>query len=171
MRSEERFWRALYEKGQCIGLMGRSGAGKSTLADVILGFLEPESGVVLVNGQDVRSNLRAWMSRAAYIPQAPLLLDDSLRRNVALGDAHGVEAERRLWLALEAAQLADLARSLPQGLIPDRDRGPGSPRTAAARRAARALYFDREFIVLDEATSALDEETETRSCARFLGPG
>lgn len=159
------------ERGQCVGLMGRSGAGKSTLADILLGFLQPESGEVLVNGKNLRSNPREWMSRAAYIPQSPLLLDDSLRRNVALGDATGPDAENRVWRALEAAQLSDLTRTLPRGL--DSQIGDRGARLSGGQRQrvalARALFFDRQFIVLDEATSALDEETEDKIVRTLLG--
>lgn len=159
------------ERGQCVGLMGRSGAGKSTLADVLLGFLQPESGTVLVNGRELRSSPETWASRAAYIPQAPLLLDDTLRRNIALEEAASPEAEARMWRALEAAQLADLARALPQGL--DTQIGDRGARLSGGQRQrvalARALYFDRQFIVLDEATSALDEETEDQIVRTLLG--
>jgi len=71
--------------GEAVGLAGPSGAGKSTAADLILGFLEPSAGRVLVNGDDIRRDLRAWLARAAYIPQAPYLLDDTLLRNIVFG--------------------------------------------------------------------------------------
>lgn len=159
------------EKGQCVGLMGRSGAGKSTLADTILGFFEPQSGRVEINGRALESCSAEWLAEVAYIPQSPLLLDDTLRRNVALESAESAEEEARLWKALEAAQLADLARSLPKGL--DTVVGERGARLSGGQRQrvalARALYFDRQFIVLDEATSALDEETEDQVVRTLLG--
>jgi ABC-type multidrug transport system fused ATPase/permease subunit len=150
------------EAGEVVGVMGRSGAGKSTLADVILGLLRPQQGQVRVNGWNVHVHLPRWHAMVAYIPQSAYLLDDTLRRNVALGvPDHEIDA-RRLDDAVLMAQLQELVARLPKGL--DTEVGERGVRLSGGQRQrvaiARALYHDRQFLILDEATSALDQETE-----------
>jgi ABC-type multidrug transport system fused ATPase/permease subunit len=148
--------------GEAVGLTGPSGAGKSTLADLVLGFLEPQVGRVLVNGTDIRRDLRAWLDRAAYIPQAPYLLDDSIERNVVFG-ASGAESDRvRLERAIDMARLREVVDRLPEGVAARV--GENGARLSGGERQrvalARALYQGREFLILDESTSALDADTE-----------
>jgi ABC-type multidrug transport system fused ATPase/permease subunit len=149
--------------GDTIGVMGPSGAGKSTLADLMLALLSPTTGSITVNGLPLDEVRRAWQDRVAYIPQAPYLLDDTLRRNVALGVPDDQIDERRLREALRAASLEPFVAGLPKGL--DTELGERGVRMSGGQRQrvsiARALYHDREFIVLDEATSALDNATES----------
>ncbi len=148
--------------GEAVGLTGPSGAGKSTLADLILGFLEPLSGRVLVNGDDIQHDLRGWLDRAAYIPQSPYLLDDTILRNIVFG----APAERidgaRVERAIDEAQLREMVDALPEGIRTEV--GERGVRLSGGQRQrlaiARALYQGREFLILDEATSALDEDTE-----------
>jgi ATP-binding cassette, subfamily B, bacterial PglK len=148
--------------GEAVGLTGPSGAGKSTLADLILGFLEPSAGRVLVNGEDIRRELRGWLDRTAYIPQAPYLLDDSLLRNIVFGTpAEGIN-RARVERAVDDAQLRDVVDALPGDV--DSPVGERGVRLSGGQRQrlaiARALYQRREFVILDEATSALDADTE-----------
>ena len=153
--------------GETIGLIGPSGAGKSTLADLLLGFLAPTHGCVVVNGCDLKEITREWQSMVAYIPQQSYLIDDSLRRNVALGVADADIDDSAVVQALEDAQLGALLRQLPSGL--DTQLGERGVRFSGGQRQrvsiARALYHDREFLVLDEATSALDVDTENEIVA------
>jgi len=148
--------------GETVGLTGPSGAGKSTLADLILGFLEPLSGRVLVNGEDIRHDLRGWLDRTAYIPQAPYLLDDSLLRNIVFGTPAEEIDRARVERAIDDAQLREVVDALPNGV--DSRAGERGVRLSGGQRQrlaiARALYQGREFLILDEATSALDEDTE-----------
>ena len=148
--------------GEAVGITGPSGAGKSTLADLILGFLEPSAGRVLVNGEDVRRDLRGWLDRAAYIPQAPYLLDDTLLRNIVFGTPAERIDRARVERAIDDAQLREVVDALPAGL--HAEVGERGVRLSGGQRQrlaiARALYQGREFLVLDEATSALDAETE-----------
>ncbi|MDX1375217.1 MAG: ABC transporter ATP-binding protein [Burkholderiales bacterium] len=148
--------------GEAVGITGPSGAGKSTLADLILGFLEPSAGRVLVNGEDVRRDLRGWLDRAAYIPQAPYLLDDTLLRNIVFGTPAERIDRARVERAIDDAQLREVVDALPAGI--HAEVGERGVRLSGGQRQrlaiARALYQGREFLVLDEATSALDAETE-----------
>lgn len=154
------------EAGETVGLVGHSGAGKSTLADVLLGFLAPDSGELWVNGQRVsaqdKASLSRWQSMVSYIPQQSYLIDDTLRRNVALGVADERIDDEAVIRALTDAQLGEVLRQLPDGL--DTQLGERGVRLSGGQRQrvsiARALYHDRDFLVLDEATSALDVQTE-----------
>ena len=149
-------------RGEAIGIIGASGAGKSTLVDVLLGLLEPSSGVVRVDGRDVRENVRGWQRHIGYVPQSIYLVDDSVRKNIAFGlrdaDIDDVAVER----ALRAAQLDEFVKSLPNGV--ETIVGERGVRLSGGQRQrigiARALYHDPDVLVLDEATSSLDTETE-----------
>jgi ATP-binding cassette, subfamily B, bacterial PglK len=149
-------------KGEVIGVVGKSGAGKSTLADVILGFLKPQSGSVHFNGEDIHQDLRRWLDRVAYIPQSIYLLDDTVRRNVVFGVDDDKIDEARVRQAIEQSQLTEVVEHLPDGL--DTLVGERGVRLSGGQRQrvalARAFYHDRDFILMDEATSALDHETE-----------
>lgn len=150
-----------FYKGQSVGFMGTSGAGKSTLVSIILGLLRPSSGELLVDNMPVK-NLRAWLNNFAYIPQAIFLLDDTLKRNIAMGTDDNEIDSKKLYEAISMAQLNDVVNNLPKGvntLI-----GENGVLLSGGQRQrvalARAFYYDREVIVMDEATSALDNETE-----------
>lgn len=148
--------------GQAIGIAGKSGAGKSTLADIILGLLRPQAGCVLVDGEELWADRGKWFRMVAYIPQTVFLLDDTLRRNVALGIPDDDIDEERVEQALDSAQLKEVAASLPHGL--DTVLGERGVRLSGGERQrvalARAFYHNRSVIVMDEATSALDSATE-----------
>lgn len=148
--------------GEVVAFVGRSGSGKSTLADIVLGLLSPQKGAIRVNGWDVATNIRRWHTMVAYIPQAVYLIDDTLRRNIALGVPDEEVSAERVDRAVKDAQLGDLVAKLPAGL--DTVIGERGTRFSGGQRQrvaiARALYYDRQFLLLDEATSALDSETE-----------
>lgn len=158
------------DAGDILGVMGHSGAGKSTLADVVLGLLEPSFGRVLVNGVDIAGDPSRWQRLVAYIPQSVSLLDDTLRRNIALGASDDEIDEQKVAKAIAMAQLDRLVGQLPAGL--ETTLGERGVRLSGGQRQrvaiARALYHDREFLVFDEATSALDNETE-RSVVEAIG--
>jgi len=148
-------------RSQSIGLIGPSGAGKSTLVNLILGFLEPQRGQLLVDQKPVK-NLREWLNNFAYIPQSIFLLDDTLRRNVALGVVDEDINEAKVFNAIQMAQLSEVANQLPDGL--DTLIGENGVRLSGGQRQrvalARAFYHERDIIIMDEATSSLDNETE-----------
>jgi ABC-type multidrug transport system fused ATPase/permease subunit len=148
--------------GEAVGFVGQSGSGKSTLIDIMLGLLTPLSGSVLVNGQEVSGIKSVWQKTIGYIPQTIFLMDDSLRRNIAIGIAGSEIDEVAIHDALKSAQLEDFVASLPEGL--DTVVGERGVRLSGGQRQrigiARALYHRPSVLVLDEATSSLDTETE-----------
>ena len=149
-------------RGESVALVGRSGAGKTTFVDVLLGLLTPQAGSISVDGTDIRTCMAAWQRSIGYVPQTIYLIDDTLRRNIALGVSDAEIDEARIRSACQLAQLEPVLQGLPQGL--DTVIGERGARLSGGQRQriglARALYDDPRLLVLDEATSALDSETE-----------
>lgn len=148
-------------RGAAVGFVGSTGAGKSTLVDTILALLEPERGGLFVDGRDIReSGIAAWQRNIGYVPQSIYLLDDSIRRNIAMGIPEAEVDEAALRRAIAAAQLEPLIGS--QGL--ETRVGERGVRLSGGERQrigiARALYHDPDVLVFDEATSSLDTSTE-----------
>jgi ABC-type multidrug transport system fused ATPase/permease subunit len=149
--------------GESLGLIGPSGAGKTTLVDLLLGLLEPQAGELQYNEQyTLNEVLEEWRSQIAYLPQQVFLIDNTMRRNVALGEEDSNIDEVRLHEALNQACLSELIEQLPQGV--DTMLGERGVRLSGGQRQrvalARAFYHQRSILVMDEATSALDKETE-----------
>lgn len=150
------------EKNSSVAIVGASGAGKTTLADIIMGVLPTQEGLVSSNGYNIYENLREWHRTIGYIPQTIYLMDDTIRANVAFGIPEEEIDDRKIWNALERAQLKEMVENLPEGL--DSAVGDRGVKLSGGQRQrigiARALYLDPQILVLDEATSALDNETE-----------
>lgn len=147
--------------GQTIAVVGESGAGKSTLMSLLVGFMMPESGQILIDGQDISTiNLKTYRRFLSVVPQTPLLFTGTLRDNIIYGMDH--VSEEKLTEALEAANLKKLVDQLPQGadtLLEEHGANlSGGQRQRIA--IARALIRDPKVILLDEATSALDVVSE-----------
>jgi len=152
------------KQGECIGIIGPSGAGKSTLVDIILGLLKPDVGNILIDDNDIHTNLRSWQKQIGYVPQFIFLLDDSLRNNIAFGVIEDDIDDNLIDQAISTAQLADFVSELPKGI--HTDVGERGVRLSGGQRQrigiARALYHNPGVIVLDEATSSVDYNTEKR---------
>jgi len=149
--------------GESIGLIGASGSGKTTLVDVLLGLLDPYEGKIIYNDNSFSESLDEWRSHVAYLPQQVLLIDNTLRKNVALGCEDLDIDENRVQEALRKARLSDLVKQLPLGL--ETVLGERGVRLSGGQRQrvalARAFYHERDVLVMDEATSALDKDTES----------
>jgi ATP-binding cassette subfamily C protein len=149
-------------RGESIGVIGPTGSGKSTLVDVLLGLLTPTAGRVAVDGRDIAQAPAAWQRNLGVVPQSVFLIDDTVRRNVALGVADADIDEAALAEALSLAQLDEVIAGLPDGL--DTRLGEMGIRLSGGQRQrvaiARALYIRPSVLLFDEGTSALDSETE-----------
>ena len=73
-------------ENQVIVLQGETGSGKTTLIDIILGVLQPTNGKIFVDNEEINeNNLANWHSQIGYIPQDIYLIDDSIKKNIAIG--------------------------------------------------------------------------------------
>jgi ATP-binding cassette subfamily C protein CydCD len=149
--------------GARAALVGPSGAGKSTLAALLLGFISPQRGRILVDGQPVTTLANPdWYASAAWVPQSPYLFQGSAAENIRLANPQADLAELR-----RAARLAGADRfiaALPQqyetviGEMGARLSGGQAQRLALAR----AFLKQAPFLVLDEATANLDPVLEQK---------
>lgn len=147
--------------GETVAFVGESGAGKSTLVNLAIGFRQPASGRVLLDGHDLREmDLRTYRQQIGVVPQSTILFAGTLRDNLTYGLA-GI-GDDALWEILKQANLEAFARELPQGL--NTPLGESGTRMSGGQRQrlaiARALLRNPRLILLDEATSALDTESE-----------
>ncbi len=146
--------------GENIAIVGRSGSGKSTLVNLLPRFYDVKSGLVRIDGVDVRDyELRSLREQIAVVSQDVVLFNDTIRNNIAFGREVSAEALEK---AAEAAHVLEFTRDQPAGLdTMVGDRGvllSGGQRQRIA--IARALLKNAPILILDEATSALDTEAE-----------
>ncbi len=150
--------------GYITALAGESGAGKSTLARLLVGLARPESGRILINGQDLTLfQPDAWRAKLAWVPQTPFFTSGSLRENLLLGRPDADDA--LIAQALEAAAAA-FVNDLPDGLDTVLgERGAGLSGGELKRLAlARAYLCQATLVVLDEPTAGLDPDNERLVC-------
>jgi len=151
-------------KGEAIGITGPSGCGKTTLINIILGLLKPRVGHVLINKNNIYSCLSIWRSIIGYVPQSISLIDASIKNNIAFGLENKNIDIKKIWKALEEANLTDFVKSLSDGL--DTVIGENGIRLSGGQRQrlglARALYKEPQVLVFDEATSSLDIDSEKK---------
>ena len=147
--------------GETVAIVGRSGSGKSTLVSLLPRFHDPDSGVVLLDGVDIRQyRLADLRNQLALVSQDVMLIDDSIRNNIAFSvpAASAADIER----AAQAAHVLEFAAELPQGL--DTVIGERGALLSGGQRQrvaiARAILKNAPVLILDEATSALDAESE-----------
>jgi ATP-binding cassette subfamily B protein len=147
--------------GETVALVGPSGAGKSTVFRLLLRFYDPQSGMVSVDGVDVRAaDPVAVRGRFAWVSQEAPLFSGSASENIRFGRELATDDEVRA--AAEEAQALGFVEALPEGFdTPLGERGKSLSGGQRQRMAiARALVRDAPILLLDEATSALDAENE-----------
>lgn len=157
------------KKGERIGIVGASGEGKTTFVNMLLGFLEPNEGKIMVDGGDISQNVKGWMKNIGYIPQMIFLVDDSIRNNIIFGAEEA--SDERIWEILKIVKLDKYVQSLDAGL--DTEVGENGVRLSGGQRQrigiARALYHNPDILVFDEATAALDDATESEIMNEIYG--
>ena len=147
--------------GETVALVGPSGAGKTTVSRLLLRFVEPDAGALLVDGVDASTiDPGTWRRRIAWVPQDPTVIAGTVADNIALGDPDAsMTAVRR---AAEIARATDFVEALPDGF--DTVLGERGLRLSGGQRqrlaVARAALRDAPVVVLDEFTAHLDDRTE-----------
>ena len=149
------------DKGEYIGFCGYSGVGKTTLFNLILGFLKPQEGEILIDGTPLTSeNRKSWLKQIGYVPQEVFIFNGSIAENIALG--YKDIDEEKVNKVLKMVSLGDWAAALENGIQSNLGEGGGKLSGGQKQRIgiARALYKGASVLLLDEATSSLDNNTE-----------
>lgn len=151
------------DPGQTVALVGASGSGKSTVINLIPRLYDVSSGVLQIDGQDIRTvSLASLRQSMALVSQDVTLFDDSVRANIAFGRLDASDAE--IEAAARAADAHDFIMELPDGY--HSPVGPRGGNLSGGQRQrisiARAILKDAPILLLDEATSALDTQSEKR---------
>lgn len=148
--------------GSFVAIVGPSGAGKTTLVDLILGLMNPNSGLVKISGQNPLEAFKKWPGAIAYVPQNVAICDGTISENISLGFAWNPSFEPLIVDAVDKASLKSFLKTLPNGL--DTQVGDRGTLLSGGQKQrigiARALFTNPSLLVLDEATSSLDGETE-----------
>lgn len=149
------------QPGEKVGIIGRSGSGKSSLAKLLVGFYQPDSGNVLIDGIDVRQiDVHDLRHNIGYAPQDIHLFSGTLRENLVYGASY-VDDETMLRVATLTG-VHEFARRHPSGYnMQVGERGmslSGGQRQAVA--LARALLLDPPVLLMDEPTSSMDNTSE-----------
>ena len=150
------------KKNSLVGVIGQSGSGKSTILKIFLGLLKPSEGEILVDKNSIYDFLNSWQNKISFVPQDVYILDDNIKKNIALGiDENQIDSEK-LKYAIKFSNLEKFIENLPEGT--NTILGEKGSRISGGQRQrigiARALYNQPEILVLDEATSSLDEKNE-----------
>jgi ATP-binding cassette, subfamily C, bacterial CydCD len=153
-----------FAAGEVVALAGSSGSGKSTLIGVLLGFITPDAGrVVIEEATGERRldqlDLREWRARVAWVPQDPVLQHGTVESNIRLGQPGAHREAVELAARRAALHEVELGRPVGEG---------GSGLSAGQRRrvaVARALLTERPVLLLDEPTAGLDATTEAQVLA------
>jgi ATP-binding cassette subfamily C protein CydD len=149
------------QTGETVALVGASGSGKSTIASLLLGFMYPDKGRILINGiclSDIK--LEDWLAQVAFVPQAPHLFYSSVADNIRLGREEATLAE--VVAAAKNAGAHEFIIGLPEGYDTLVGEGGHGLSGGQCKRLAiaRAFLQDAPVLLLDEATAGLDPQSE-----------
>ena len=150
------------KQGETIALVGESGSGKTTILNMLIGFILPSGGQLMLDGKDMKGlNLRTYRRFLSVVPQTPVLFTGTVRENITYGLEH--VSEEQIAQAVEAANLSEGVKRLPQGLDTMIEEHGANLSGGQRQRIsiARALIRNPQVIILDEATSALDSISES----------
>ena len=158
-------------KGEKIAIIGSTGSGKSTLVDLIMGLIEPTSGKIIIDNQELNynfkkniTNLIAWRKAISHVPQNIFLADASFQENIALGLPNHLINQNLVKKSSKIANIQNFIENSPNsysGIVGERGlklSGGQCQRIGIAR----AIYKNPKILILDEATSALDNITEKK---------
>ncbi len=147
--------------GSKIGIVGKTGSGKSTLLDLILGFINPESGEIRIDNVNINNNnIKLWQKNLSYVPQNFYIYEGTVKSNIAFALNESLIETDKLNKSLELAELKEFIGN------EDLNVGESGKRISGGQKQrigiARAIYKNSELLILDEATSALDTITEKK---------
>ncbi len=151
------------KQGECIAFVGASGAGKSTLMNLIIGYLRPVKGTILIDGKDMSTlDLRTYRRFISVVPQNIILFSGTIKENILYGLDKEIVTEEWFNHILNVSNVDQFLKDLPQG-IDSRIGEYGNLLSGGQKQRiaiARSLIRNPKIILFDEATSALDAESE-----------
>lgn len=147
--------------GECIAFVGSSGSGKSTIMNMIIGFLKPTRGNLLIDGENIENiDLSEYRHSISVVPQNSILFDGTVRENITYGLIRYTEED--LQKVVEMSNVSEFLPELKDGL--DTRIGEHGGKLSGGQKQritiARALIRNPSILILDEATSALDNVSE-----------
>jgi len=150
------------KKGDKIGILGESGSGKSTFIDLLIGFLKPSTGEILINDNQKNSNLLNLTSNIGYVPQNVYIIDGTIEENIALNTKK--KDKDKINNLIEFCLLSNLSNDLKKKQTLNLGEKGSTVSGGQKQRIAiaRSLYQNPKLLILDEATNALDEEMEEK---------
>lgn len=166
-------------EGESIAFVGESGAGKSTLLSLLIGFVQPQNGRILIDGINMLNlDMNEYRSQIAVVPQNTILFSGTIKENIMYG-LDGI-TENEINSVINEVGLDDLLLKMPEGL--ETQLGQHGDKLSGGQRQrisiARALIRHPKIIIFDEATSALDSVSEQkvqdatnrmmRNCTTFM---
>jgi ATP-binding cassette subfamily C protein len=160
---------ATFAAGRITSMVGPSGSGKTTIVDLVTGLLKPQQGEIWLDDQPLEQvDQKSWRRMIGYVPQETLLLHDTIRNNITLGDPDLSEKDAEE--ALRATGAWEFVQSMPQGMqtIVGERGGKLSGGQRQRIAIARAIVHKPKLLILDEATSALDPQSESDICETML---
>ena len=138
------------KKGEFVGIYGDSGSGKSTLADLLLGFFQPDSGNIIIDGERKEITTNFWKTKIGYVPQVVNLLDDTILKNITFNTKENIDKEL-FEKSIDQSQLQNFIKNSTSGtntIIGER----GFKISGGQRQRigiARAIYHNPEIIFFD----------------------
>jgi len=151
-------------KGEKIGIIGPSGSGKSTLVNLLIGLLKPNKGEIFVDDIKISRTKPQLIKNISYVPQEIFLIEDKIKKNIALGIEEKDIDDDRIKMVAQASQIDTFIENLDLKYETKVIENGKNFSVGQRQRigVARALYRDPDLIIFDESTSSLDLKTEEK---------
>ena len=149
-----------FTKGELLGIIGPSGSGKTTLINLLMGFINPQEGKILINNQELKTITNEWQNSLAYIPQNVCIIKSTIKENIVFENEESKIDEERFNYSIEQSRLNDFVSNLENKynteVLEDGKNLSGGQKQRIA--IARAIYHNKNILIMDEPTSFLDQD-------------